>query len=138
MSTGYRFYRDLRVWICVIIAAVAFGLGCWVGGFNSRGSGRPGSGDLRVARELAECRKQLEQERAISAGLRANLERERAITGELGRTIAEAGKDIGAALASAGRAATSVSEIQAKVSLLADCLGDLKRRFDRLDHRPGT
>ena len=138
MSTGDRFYSDGLFWIRVCVAAVIFGFGCWIGGFNNRGFGQSGSRNPGITRELNECRRQLAQERTISAGLREHLERERTVTGELGRTIAQAGEDIGAALSAAGHAATTVSEVQAKVSLLADCLGDIKRRFDGLDYRPGN
>jgi len=120
------------------VVAVIFGIGCWIGEFHHRGFGGSGFGNLGITRELNECRKQLDTERTISAGLRENLERERAITRKLGLTIAEAGEYIGSALGVAGKAATTVSEIQAKVSLLADCLGDIKRRFDELDYRPGN
>jgi len=137
VATGYSFFRDVSVLLCVCIATVFFGLGFWTGQFNSKRLVWAGIGNTRIERELAECRKQLKDERAVSEELRANLERERAIAGELGRTIAEAGNDIKSALNSAGRAATTVSEIQTKVSLLADCLGCLKRRFDGLDYRAG-
>jgi hypothetical protein len=123
--------------ICCIVFVLAGTAGFFSGRGNLQRSAGLADTDQRIEQSFAELRRELEQERAISAGLRAVSERERQIIDGIAESTRQARADAQAAIAIGGGAAGSLQKILVQMEIYNRYVGDIERRLGGHRDLPG-
>jgi hypothetical protein len=93
--------------------------------------------DQQLERALAECRRELEQERTTAAGLRSVRERERLVITGIAESTRQAGADAQAAVELSGGAASGLQKIIKQMEIYNRYVGDIERRLAGYGNIPG-
>jgi hypothetical protein len=121
-------YLFAFIGVCFVFGV--FAAGFLIGRGNLQQPAGPADTDQRIERTLEELGRELELERAISTGLRANSERERQLIDGITESTRQARTDAQSALSLGGGAADSLQAIIVQMEIYNRYVGDIERRLD--------
>jgi hypothetical protein len=129
--------KYLFAFIGVCFVCGIFAAGFFLGRGNLQQPAGPADADQRIERTLEELGRELELERAVSAGLRANSEREGAIIDGIAESTRQARTDAQSALSLGGGAADSLQAVIVQMEIYNRYVGDIERRLGGYSDLPG-
>jgi hypothetical protein len=132
--------KGWNIFTFVSVCIIVFVLGGSAGFILGRGDLQRSLGladtDQRIEQAFTELRRELEQERAISAGLRAisgreraRSEREREVIAGIGESTRQARMDAQSAISLGGGAADSIQKILVQVEIYNRYVGNIERQL---------
>ncbi|MDR0443264.1 MAG: hypothetical protein LBH44_07660 [Treponema sp.] len=136
MNEKNRFVLNLAI---VIVAVISVGaIGFFIGRGNLQRPAQLADVDRRIEFALEESKRELEQERAISNGLRAVRERERSVIDGIAESTRQARMDTQAAINAGGGAADSLQKIIVQMEIYNRYVGNIERQLAEYSDLPGA